>query len=82
MLITILFEVTCFFKLQNSITTHFISIQARPGGGGGGGGRLIAGCIFCLQVDGPISGVELLSRSFQFPVPEVSSEFGKFNITS
>ena len=24
--------------------------------GGGGGGWLITGCIFCLQVDGPIAG--------------------------
>ena len=24
-------------------------------GGGGGGGSLMTGCIFCLQVDGPIA---------------------------
>ena len=54
MLITILFEVTCFFKLQNSIKTHFISIQDRQGGlYAGGGGVLIARYVFCLLIDGP-----------------------------
>ena len=31
------------------------------GGGGGGGGGLITGCIFCFQLDGPITGGGLIS---------------------
>ena len=41
----------CIVSSKEKKTFSFVETEKCPGGGGG----LITGCIFCLQVDGPIN---------------------------
>ena len=47
----------CLFKLKSQNKATFSLIQyCHPAEGGLYPGELITGCIFCFQVDGPITG--------------------------
>ena len=56
MLIKILFELDCFFKLQNVVKSHIHFNYKLEGADIRGGGGLKTGVLFCLQVDRPVTG--------------------------
>ena len=56
MLIKILFELDCFFKLQKVVKSQIHFNYKLEGADIQGGGGPLTGVLFCLQVDRPVNG--------------------------